>query len=262
MRKNNIETWDGLLSSTAEQPEGFFDLSEVQVENYNPIVDPLNSLRMYYWLKVRLAEEEITHKRVTCASVDFIANFGGLAFLLISIVGMFLRHWVEFQYTLELMHKLYMVKTKSTNIKLTKDCDQNFYLEDELEQDLKNQNDIGKARDIHWVRVSTCKQLELFMYNLFGCLPENALDTEPTNQGLTNRWFIFAKQRLMKQLDVVTILQEINNSKIANKLTKEQKAKNKMHRLNTIRVDEDDQDETEQEYLPPSFNEIIEKTPL
>ena len=98
--------------SLVEEQEGFFDVSEVQIESFNPIINPLDGIRMYYQMKIRLAEETITHTRTVYGFMDLLAYLGGLGVILIAIIQMLLKSWVDFQYNLELLQRLYMVRTK------------------------------------------------------------------------------------------------------------------------------------------------------
>ena len=115
---NKIFTQDDYfqLGDAYEHPDGFLNYDSIAKDIVaNQKIDPFTGCRLYFEAAIVMSDNLITHSRRIYGLLDVLGDFGGLNEVVMSILALLLSPWVEFQFNLKALQKLYLVKTRRTD---------------------------------------------------------------------------------------------------------------------------------------------------
>ena len=104
------------MGNAYEHPDGFINYDSIAKDVVpNQKIDPFTGSRLWFEAALLMSDNQISHSRRIYSLLDVLGDFGGLNEVIMSVLALLLSPWVEFQFNLKALQKLYLVKTRRTD---------------------------------------------------------------------------------------------------------------------------------------------------
>lgn len=179
-------------------------------------------------MQFELSGQTIKTTRKTHDIIEMIAVTGGLAYFLISLIGMVLAPWARYQYLLEMLKKLYWVKTKHNVIFRGSRKPENVTRLAQIKDAVQKHGRLDQpveADKLRFGKINMLQNLYLFFkeYVFLWCCclcysrnPHNLDD-------VLMRWFRLGVENFEKETDIVRIVRKLRELKL---LTRDSRYRN------------------------------------
>ena len=129
-------------------------------------------VRSYLKMMLIMASDVTQHSRKTYGLLDVFGDFGGLNEVVTTIFFVILAPWVQFNFNVKALQKLYNVKTKKHSKFRRSNSTKYLSKMKKLDKEITTPSDREQMKFLHLGKLNTFDSLSLFFRDCFGCLPE------------------------------------------------------------------------------------------
>lgn len=177
VRKNTIEVSNDAIALFDEQKFNFNDFAPIRSSVLPKYVE--KDIHYTYELEMEVSPQYEHYDRKYYSYLNMAAEFGGVFYVLVSLVGFLLMPLQQHQFMMKLVKKLYLASTKDKEI--FEVPSQGETIDKSTEAWLEKTSTLGRVSqliNIQIARISCCKSMQIFFARLskcrlFGCFKDD-----------------------------------------------------------------------------------------